>query len=328
MKTLEELKAENAALEAEELASPQEVEEETEDEAVDVESEETEEVAEPAEEDASETKTEDWMQSDDQTSQDNEVIPNAAWKGARKVFDGKVAKIKEAHNGELEKLNARISDLEGGRPQALNKPKRDDFMDADDPDEAFTDALTDWKLNDYQARADAKRINDTYVQETQIAVDDHYKRAAVLSKKSKISAEQYQAADLRVREAVDAIIPGGGNSITEQLIADLGEGSEKVFYNLGVNNARLTKFTDLLKASPRGIKAAMFLTQLKTELGAVTQRTTRAPKPAQQVNGDAGPVKFRSAKKIYDAAHKKGDYQKALDVKLAAKKEGANTSNW
>jgi hypothetical protein len=116
--------------------------------------------------------------------------------------------------------------------------------------------------------------------------------------------------------------------IAEQLIADLGEGSEKVFYNLGVNNDRLSKFINLLQSNSSGIKAGMYLSQINTDLGISIKRTTQAPAPAQQAQGDAGPIKFGAAKKQYAAAHSSRDYQKAFNIRQAAKKEGADTNDW
>lgn len=328
METLEELKAENAALEKGASDPPQESKVEIEDEAADVKVEELEKVAEPKEEESSETEVEAWLDGDDKTSLDD--IPDAAWATTRRQYKEKAKKLKGESDGEIARLKAENARLKTQAPQSLVKPKRDDFDESDDPESDYIEALTDWKVNKNQAHTDVQRINETQVQRVQGAVDHHYERAEKLANKSKISAEQYQVADFKVRQAIDSLRPGSGDTIADQLIADLGEGSEKVFYNLGVNQVRLSKFTELLKTDPNGIKAGMYLSRLNVELSMRQTRTTNAPKPTSQVNGGSSgsSISGKAFRKKYDEAHKRGDAQAAFDAKMAAKKGGADTRNW
>src|SRR5690606_24954445 len=134
-------------------------------------------------------------------------------------------------------LRAQIAQLQAERsqqqvPQVGEKPRREQFYDKDDPDEAYAEALVDWKLNAGAAQRQAttqqyEQQHQALVQQQRIeqSVDQHYERAEKLAAASKIKAEDYQAADLRVRSAIDQVFPGGGEQITNALIAHLGEGS-------------------------------------------------------------------------------------------------------
>ena len=340
--SLAELKAENAAKEAanEEQVdtSPQEVETEAEEvteiEAVEVEEEESGEVAEPNEDETTETETEDWMQSDNPESQADKKYSGTDLGNAKAKLR---AKLEKKHNSELDELKAENERLKNGKaPEAKARPKREQFDNADDPDEAFFEALTDWKLEQNTAsqkasatQAEVNQRQQEYQTQVSQAVDQHYERAQVLSTKSGINPEAYQSADLVLRQAVESVFPGGGDGITDSLIASLGPGSEKVAFNLGVNAANRAEFIRLLREDPNGIKASVFLGKQVERLNAPSKRKTNAPKPAPSLNGNANTnSNSTAAKKKYDAAYKKGDGQAAFNIKREAKSSGVNTSSW
>lgn len=332
------MKAENAKLENETLTDPQEVEEELEEEAVEVESEESEEVAEPEEDEAEETEIESWMQGDDQTSDAEKKFTDSDIGAAKKKLK---AKLESKHNTEVEQLKAEIEQLRNAGTQVVAQtptqpPKREDFYDNDDPESAYIDALTDWKINNSQSKAqeaELRRAQEARLQqrkaEVDSSVDRHYERAAKLSAESGIAAETYQASDLVVRTTIDSLFPGKGDAITDEFIDLLGEGSEKVLYNLGVNKSRRDQFKTLLQNDPSGLKAGMYLAELKAELSAPSKRKTRAPKPAPNLKGDTNTSSSATAlEKKYKAAHKKGDVSEAFKIKREAKKQGVNTNSW
>lgn len=347
--TLEQLKEENAKLEAQAAANPQEAvqdEPDTQDEGLEAEtdSDAAELPAEDGESDADqdepdkegkEAELEDWMKSDDdQTSSGSEKkFTDSDIAAAKKKLR---AKLESKHNEETEKLKARLKELEQGKQPDLQKPKREQFLDEDDPDEAFAEAMAEWKWNQKHAESeaeraakDAERKRLERMQEISQGVDEHYQRAVTLAEESGISADMYQSADYRVRQALDEVFEGSGDAITDALISNLGKGSERVFYNLGVNKARLTELQSLLKADPSGIKAAVFLGELKHDLTAPKKRTSNAPKPAPQADGDAAVTQSAKAlKSKYDKAHAKGDGQAAFNAKREAKQAGIDTSKW
>lgn len=342
MTDLAELKAENAAKEEALETPPQEVEEETEIEAAEEEVEPKEDADPP--EGETETEVESWMQgeeessSDDQTSHAEKKFTDHDVANARRKWQGKAERREDEHQDEVQKMQARIRELEAGAAPvaASDKPKRDDFLDADDQDEAFAEAMVDWKM-DQRTRTVHAQQQETHAtqqaldqtQATQTEVDQHYMRAVTLAEKSGITPEQYKTSDLRVRNAFEAIAPNAGNIIVEHLISVLGEGSEKVMYNLGVNNARLLKVVEIQKADPTGLRAAVFLGSLKSELGSSTKRTTKAPAPAANPKGDQiVSSKVKALQKKYAAAHKNNDVQAAFDARKEAKQAGVDVKEW
>lgn len=335
-KTLEELRADNAAEEAARAAAPQADVTDTTDAAADdlntdpnlAEGEEGDE--------GKEAEPESWMKGDDQESQ-----------GADKKFtDGDIgaakaklrSKLEAKHQSEVEQLRAQLEEARRNTvaPQPSARPKREEFYDKDDPDEAYTEALADWKIKDTLAR----QHNDTQqyefqrkqleVQKTiESGVDQHYERAATLAAASGISPELYQSADHRVRSAIDGIFPGAGENITNSLIASLGEGSEKVFYNLGVSPKRLKELTSKLAADPTGLQASIYLGRLSAELTAPVRRTSSAPAPATTVQGDANTTEQgKGLQKKYTEARKKGDAQTAFNIRREAKAAKINVDSW
>ena len=140
-----------------------------------------------------------------------------------------------------------------------------------------------------------------------------------LAEKSGISADMYQSADRKVRQAIDSVFNGAGDDITDALIANLGEGSEKVMYSLGVNSTRLNELRSRLQSDPSGVKAAIYLGQLNAELKAPMKRKTTAPKPPPEVNGDAkASTSVRNLQKRYSEAQRTGNVQAAYNIKKEA----------
>ena len=340
---LEELKAENAkqeeeaAAKAKLLADEQDNDDEEEEAEPEGEQSKSEEEGKRDPEIEEESGEDSWLKSDDQTDDD----------GDKKFTDGDVAaakkklraKLERKQAGETEELKAEIERLKaGGNTQAkeLQKPKRDDFFNADDQDEAYAEALMDWKIGKAQADASARTAQQqrqqTQTQQasrTEKAVNDHYARAEKLAKDSGISDELYHDADLRVRQAINTVFDGAGDTITDALIANVGEGSERVFYNIGINKARMKELTDLLQDDPTGLRAATYLGKRSAELASPSKRKTAAPRPAAHANGDAsGSSSEKAQMKKYRAAFKSGDVQAAFDIKYAAKKSGAAVKDW
>lgn len=338
--TLEELKAENAKAEEEALTKPQTVEVDPEAEAAEVipavvvADSDLQSDADTDAGDTDKAKVEDWMASDGSA---DEEIPNSAWKAAREKYKAKEGKLKEDHESELSQLrteNARLK--KGAVPKTLNRPKRDDFDEHDEPQEAYEDALNDFRFEQNNAKQ-AARTTEAGTEAKLIAlqndvdesVNQHYERAVKLSDKSGITAELYQSADKTIRTAIDAIRPGAGDAIVDDLISYLGEGSEKVFYSLGVNASKRDKLTSLLTSDVTGIKAAMYLGTLKAELNAPNRKSTNAPTPAPNLQGDGATVDpHKALKKAYGKAVDSGDMQARFNARMAGKKAGANVNTW
>lgn len=291
---------------------------------------------------------------DDDDGDDDGKKPNESWMqsqdddddegGEKKFTDSDAASIRRKYKAreakkddeldELRRENAELKKTPAKPAPKIDKPKREDFKS----DEEFQDASADyrWDLKNASlvtAQAAEQRKSQRNAHSAQIAqsVDDHYLRAHALSEKSGIKPEAYKAADLKVREAIDQVFPQDGDSVADYLIDVLGEGSEKVFYHIGVNAKKLEKLLDTFKTDPNGMGAAAYLGTLKAELTAPAKRTTKAPDPGDDIQGDKsnkGDGNERRWKKQYEEAHKKGENQKAFDIKRKAKTKGINTQAW
>ncbi len=342
---LDEFGAENDALENEALNNPQLGEGENDNKSVNEDAVETGEVAEPDTEDTEEALAEAWTLADDQTSDaEGAEIPNSAWKAARESYKAKQGKKDAAHDEVVNNLNTRIAQLEQGgqRPQQQPQPmlgalKREQFDEYDDPDAAYTQALVSAQLvqdrqisiqnaryqqAQQQFEAQQRIIND--------GVDQHSKRAEDLATKSNINPDTYYAAELRVRGAVESVFPGQGDFMTDSLISNVGKGSERSIYNLGINPEKLDEFTNSLIGDRNGLKATAFLARLGAELQSAQprKRTTKAPNPAKQVSGDQAVKPTGTTQKAMNAAQSSGDIQGAIDIKRKAKAAGVDVSTW
>lgn len=334
--TLDELKAENAALEqpeAEEApqAEPVEIEES---EAVEDDMEELSIDAGQEDDETKEPETEAWMQSDEEEDQP-QTVPVAAHAKVRSKLKAKIAE----GNEEIEKLKAEIQAMKAQPQQQsapVGRPKLEDFYEQDNPEEAFTDALVDWKLNnqiktqsEQQKKDEQERLQREAAQRIEKEVDNHYERAAKLSQISGIKPEAFQASDLKVKQAVEKIAPNMGELIVNNLISNLGEGSEKVMHHIGINNAAMNEFKSALIDDPSGLRAMAFLGAKKAQLTQPKKRYSQAPKPAAQLNGnESTPASDKDFKRQYNAAVKSGDMQKRMDIRRAAKAAGHDPKTW
>ena len=282
-----------------------------------------------------EKETESWMQSSGE-EESKDSIPNSAWKAAREKYKAKLEKVENKYADEIDNLKAENERLKLGGSKKLNRPTREEFENDDDPEASYIEAVTDWKLEKNSAamvanskKAESERAVQNHALEVSRNVDAHYERAIKLAEKSGISSDQYRSADQVVRESIEEIFPNSGDVITDNLIANLGDGSEKVFYNLGVSATRRAQLKKLLSEDRSGLKAAVFLGKLEAQLSAPTKRTTNAPKPPANVDGDKSPKNESTAwKKKYDAADKKGGIQARFDIRRQAKKSGVDVGNW
>lgn len=343
MKTLEELKAENAAAEAKTTEPPQAEVEEAEIVVDETETDETGEDADLGESESEEVESESWMQSDEQTLQED----------AERTFTGSDiaaakrklrAKLEKGHNSEIEELRAEIERIKNqttaqqGASQAeqsIPRPKLEDF---DHDEDAHAEALDKW--DDARLEAKVRQATTGQQQNTQRqqeveaftkTVDQHYERAAKLAKEHGITAEVYQQSDLAVRTAIEQVMPNQGDLVTDQLINALGEGSEKVMFYIGRNKGKTAELQSAILSDPSGMKAMAFLGKMSSEANGPQKRTSRAPKPATQIKGDESAkvsAEAKALKAAYEKADKSGDTQARFDARRKAKQAGVDVSSW
>lgn len=294
-------------------------EETTEDEEQETEVEESEE--ESDEEKEEEPELEDWMKSDDE-----EVKFPKSLK-AKKKLKGELEK-KELEN---EELKARIKALEEGKAQTvseLKRPKIEDF----DTDEEYEDALDKYNLSLFDKKTQAEKAEKqqrAIKQQIEQSMDEHYTRAEKLIEASGIAPEKFKVADTRLREVVDSVFPGKGDDYTDYFLSSLGEGSERVGFYLGNNEAARDKFRSLLIDDPNGIKAAVYLGKELNRLNNPQKKKSNAKPPGPNIKGETGSVRSGTAyKNDYKKAHKSGDTSKAFNIRRQAKAAGIDVSKW
>lgn len=324
MQTLEELKAENAANADESQAVEQQ------DEIAFDDTETEPEQTEPDGEQQTE-EVEDWLKTDDQASQAVPLAKHVELKHKLK------ARISEKDT-ELQRLKAEIEALKSGATQqqaaqpVSKMPKLSDFdFDEDKHAEAMAQYFASIAESKLSGQATQQRQQQQQ-QQLQAAVDAHYERAAELVSSGKIDATKYQQADHRVRVELGNVFGSAeqGDAITDTVIARLGAGSEKVIAHLGVNPVALNEIKTRLANDPTGLDAMIYLGELKAKFNAQANKLSKAPKPDTPLSGDmpVGSLSASALAKSYQDAHKKGDTQKAFELKRAAKAKGVNTSNW
>jgi len=239
---------------------------------------------------------------------------------------------KEALRAENERLKAAQATPAAKPTGKPSRPKELDF-DTDEEYEAAQDQydndIFDWRQSERSTKKTATKAQESQAESIRTGVDGHFERAEKLLEESGISPEKYSASNVAVRSAIDSIAPGKGDFITDYLISELGEGSEKVFYHLGVNAAARAELTTLLAKDPSGVKAAIFLGQKKEQLTNPKRPKSNARPPASNVKGDAPTsAKGGAMKRAYDKAVKSGSGQSMYNAKKEAKAAGVDVSKW
>lgn len=350
--TLEQLKQENARLEAAaeanesdshtEMVEDEYVEVNEEGQAVEVEAATTEQddSDDSSEDVEAETETELWMQSEEQTSQtEQETFTSSDMAKLRKKMKAK----NEEKDSEIEELKAQIAQLQNSqaKPQevvaATARPKLEDFgYDEDKYNEAYEKYMLDKLANQNNQSAQQSQQQQAIeaAQKLQAKhLDSHYNQVEDLIANKTITADAYQSAEMVVRQSIEKIAPGAGDSVTDSIIAQLdalGEGSAKVMFHLGRNQVNRERLANALASDPSGLQAMGILGELKAKLtSAPAKKISSAPKPSASVRGDesAGSNEGKLKRK-YQQAHKDGDSQKAFNIKLEAKAAGFNTRTW
>ena len=338
--TLEELKAENATKteEATEVSLQETAIEDAEDEAAEEDTTELDGQAGPESEEE-EDAVEDWMQSDEQTSQKPKFNDSDMANVRRKLK----AKLTEKDD-ELSSKDRVIAELQAklktnnSQPEAPNskRPRLEDFDHDTDAYEAATEDYfshaVDSRLAQHTQSAQQNEAVDRQKKAQEQAVDKHYERAATeLVATGLITEEVFKSADFNIRNTFESVRPGMGNDLADTFISKMqGEGSEKVWLYLGRNESALSKLKETLTTDPSGLDSMLYLGELKTRLTASpTKRVSRAPRPGSTLKGgDGSSAGANALKKQYKAAVNSGDIQGRIDLRRKAKAAGHDPSNW
>lgn len=134
--------------------------------------------------------------------------------------------------------------------------------------------------------------------------------AAKFATDNKVSVDRVANALNTATDDVDAAT--GIDGSFAYLLDSVGEGSERVAYYIGTNQAGRDQLKKLLEDDPKGLKAIAHMTRLAEKLKPKqAKQVSKAPEPDQAVKGDA--VEIASAKQLqkeYDAATKFDDLMK------------------
>lgn len=306
------MKAENAKAEQDALEQTASESEEIEAEAVEVESQEVEEVAEPSSTEGEETETPSWMLSDEQQSeQEEQTFTSHDIAAAKKKLKVKLSEKDEEIQSKDEEIAQLKAQLNGAAPK--QEVKAPPTLESVDYDEAkFAQAMQEYTMSQVDARiqtsqksADLQRQRQLQQQKVDNDVNAHLERVVKLSKDSGIDLDTYQKAELNVRQVIQQSVGGDLNAdiIADNLISLIGEGSEKIFYQIGVNQKVRNEFQSKLMEDPNGIKAAMYLGGLKAGLNNTVKNRSTARKPAKSAEGGEGAAASEAAfKRKYQKA--------------------------
>ena len=342
--SLKELKEQNAEKEPEakpvELAVVETTEDVKEPEPASEPEKATDDGDEPKEE-VKEDEQEAWMQTENTENSDDDkkgdFVPNRGIAAVKRKLKAKLT----AKDDELDTLKAEIETLKKGVPQAPEakaglppRPKREDF---DFDEDAYDGAIDDWndkkldlKLTTHNQRSQQQALQVEAEDALKRSVDGHYDKAAKLVEEGKITEEAYLNADRNVRQALDRVFSGTGDSIADKLIHTLnttGEGSEKVMYQLGVSPSKLAKLEELLRKDPNGLSASVYLGTLQASITKPVKRRSSAPAPAAVVEGEG--AKGGPSGTLHKEYVKAGnDIQSRISLKRKAKASGVDTSQW
>ena len=352
--TLEELKAQNAAKEEqsteEENQSIPEISDENIEEVEDEEPEiEDDEDDEPDSDDEDEPPVESpaWAQPDSDDDNEPTTVPLAKHIKVRSELREERNELKE----EVQSLKQQLAQMQSGNQSTqqrqtpkLKRPKRSDFDydQHDDPDAAYEEAL-DQYYDDRDAQREAERTSKyeqesaqkLYTTQVKTAVDSHYDRAAKLVEDKLVTAEAYQKADANIKAMFEQLHPGKGEGFANEFISrldNLGEGSEKLYFQLGNSQKALRNLQQKITSDPTYLSAMGYVGTLYAKLNTDSskKRISRAPKPGTKLKSDStSNTKAAAAKKFakqYKAAG--GDIQSRLNIKMEAKAAGIDTSKW
>jgi len=192
----------------------------------------------------------------------------------------------------------------------------------------YSASLVSSKIQEFDSKKAESSKREQVNQQIGSEVDKHYERASELVASGVVTAENFQAAEMLVRKAIAESIGGDADFISDYLIANLGAGSEKVIYHLGINPQALSTLRSNLVSDPHGIRAAAFLGELKAKFNSASiNKLSNAPKPDVALGGTSS-VQVGADHKAYKKAEGSGNLQQMISIKRAARTRGIDTTNW
>jgi len=293
------------------------------------------------------TEIEGWMQTEDAETSDDEkkggFVPSHEAASRRKKAKALRGELNDTQD-ENQQLKEKLAAYEAGNAPQVQKqdelaprPTREQFDFDDDAYDAavdkWNDQKFDMKLNAHSQTRETKNQQESQQKAQQETftknLDSHYDRAQKLIDEGKITDEAFRNSDKIVRQAMENVFPQNGNRQTDALISalnSLGDDSEKVMYQLGVNPAKLHELQTLLSNDPSGLTAMGYLGKLQAGIKTPKAKNSQAPAPGSHVEGEGGnDGKAGALHKQYTNAK---TVQERITLKRAARQQKVDTRNW
>lgn len=163
------------------------------------------------------------------------------------------------------------------------KPRPEDF----ETHEAYIDRLTDWKIEQREKAAEAKKREEE-VKNSHSQIVDRYLKASEEFKKS------HDDFDEVLEEA-------SGSFAVQNLILKSGENGPEIAYQLAKNQKELSRLNDIKDPVDLAYEFGKFAASLQSSKAQKPEiKTTKAPPPITPVGANAAAIPKKS---IYDAAN-------------------------
>lgn len=233
-----------------------------------------------------ETEAETGDETEAQAETSGASVEQAAQDGKKKVEVpvAKLAKLRESRREareeaerlqkQNEELVRQLSLIGGKQPE---QPAQIPTLESCGYDEARYQAeMSQWvakntegQLQQIQRQQLQEQRAQLLQQQLESDVHAHYQRVESLG----VSADEYIPAEKAVRDEF-------GDRAVDQLIAAIGEGSEKVVYHLGLNATERDKVKALVQRDPSGLAAMAYLGRLADKLNTAPAQKTISQAPA------------------------------------------------
>lgn len=202
---------------------------------------------------------------------------------------------------QLEQLRQQVS--LGGSPKPKGESVMPTLASVDYDEAAYAAKLTEWQneqmqkqMHSYHSTIQQQQAQKARQEAAEREIAQHYERAASLK------VDGYEDAERNVRTVL-------GSDIADQMIAFLGEGSEKVTFHLGKNPEALNDLVATLQQDPSGMRAMIKLGELRGRLKVKPKTNTISSAPAadEALNSGGSGSSEKSVVSKLDKLHKRTD---------------------
>lgn len=243
----------------------------------------------------------------------------------------KKAKVVKDENDSLRQEIAELKALVKGVQQPVpvshaGQPKFPDLYDAgiDGDRSKYNDAVAKYlaDLNQYNNRhSEADNAQAKHKQRVEDLTKNLAIRAAKFATDNKVNVDRVASALERATDEIDGSV--GLHGALAYLLDSVGDGSERVAYYIGTNEAAMSQVKGMLKEDPNGLKAIAHMTRLAEKLKPKhSKQISKAPEPDQPLKGDQ--ISGTSAKKLQDLWDKAKTTEDMMKIRKRARELGVD----